>query len=95
MRSTSTIAVVTAAVISIALFTYPDYTQDMLDVSRQTIGALGIALITNFVVAVAAGIMAKGTRTKVFLRVLCAATGFTVVVFVAVGFWADLYAWRD
>lgn len=86
---------VTAVIITIGLFAYPDYSQDMLYVSQQTIGALALALIANFVVAVAAGVVADGQRIHTFFRVLFVAFAFTLVVFFAVGFWADLYAWPD
>jgi hypothetical protein len=86
---------VTAAIITIGLFVYPDYSQDMLYVSQQTIGALALALIANFVVALAAMAVAYGQRIQTFFRVLFLAFSFTLVVFFAVGFWADLYAWQD
>lgn len=95
MRRAAAIGMVTAATITVGLFTYPDYTQDMLYVSRQTIGALVLAFTTNFVVAIIAGIISRGHRTKTFFRVLLVALAFTLTVFFAVGFWADLYARQD
>lgn len=86
---------VTAAIITIGLFAYPDYSQKMLFVSQQTIGALGLALMANFVVAVLAGVIADTQKIRTFFRVFFVAFAFTWVVFFAVGFWADLYTWKD
>ncbi len=87
--------IITAAIITVGLFAYPDYTQDMLYVSQQTIGALFLAIMANFMIAVGAGIFAKGKRTVIFLQVFFVSFAFTVVVFLAVGYFASLDSWPD
>jgi hypothetical protein len=87
--------IVTAAITTTGLFAHPDYSQDMLYVSQQVIGALFFALMANIVVAFAAGAFAYGRRIRTFFQVFFASCAFTLIVFFALSFLANLYVWPD
>ena len=93
MMRQSYLFIIAAGLISVGLYAQVDFSHEKVHVSRQVVGAFGLAFFADVLVAILSTIFIKVRRLRSGSLIFGVSVACDIALLLGISFWFDLFRW--